>query len=381
MKKVCVVAGSLALALFAFPVPSRAEDAGALEKLLKEAKLTLAQAVDAGASACKEGVAFHAELEVDGDRIVFSIDVAQGKKTCNASIDAKDGTVVEKSVEDEDHSAAVAGAKVTLKAAIEAALAVEAGLAVEAKLSAAGGKPVFTVRIVNGGGVAVVEIDGVTGASLARRTAPTEPEFTAVFRVDAEGWSSRGTNPWFVLEPGYVLVLEGKDDGEAVVLTITVLDETLEIGGVKTRIVEEREMADGKLKEVSRNYFALSKRSNDVYYFGEDVDMYEGGKVTGHGGSWKSGEKGAKFGLMMPGTPLLGARYHQEVAPGIALDRAEIVSLTETVETPAGSLSDCLRTEESTPLEPGKKEYKSYARGIGLVRDGSLRFVRRVQPK
>jgi hypothetical protein len=29
-----------------------------------------------------------------------------------------------------------------------------------------------------------------------------------------------------------------------------------------------------------------------------------------------SGEKGARFGLITPGTPLLGARYYQEIAPG-----------------------------------------------------------------
>src|SRR5437762_8506857 len=42
--------------------------------------------------------------------------------------------------------------------------------------------------------------------------------------------------------------------------------------------------------------FALCKRTNSVYYFGEDVDIYKNGKIVGHEGSWLSGEKGAKFG-------------------------------------------------------------------------------------
>ena len=109
--------------------------------------------------------------------------------------------------------------------------------------------------------------------------------------------------------------------------------------------------------------------------------MYDAGKVTGHGGSWHSGENGAKFGLMMPGTPLLGSRYCQEVAPGVAMDRAEIVSLSEAVDTPAGKWTDCVRTEETTPIEAGSKEYKSYARGIGLVRDGHLRLAKVEKPK
>jgi hypothetical protein len=78
----------------------------------------------------------------------------------------------------------------------------------------------------------------------------------------------------------------------------------------------------------------------------------------------------------MPGVPLPGSKYYQEIAPGIAMDRAEIVSTSETLETPMGALRDLLKVEETTPLEPGVKEYKYYARGIGLVLDGSLKLVR-----
>jgi hypothetical protein len=172
-----------------------------------------------------------------------------------------------------------------------------------------------------------------------------------------------------------VLVLEGKDGGKEVRLTVTVLDETRVVDGVETRIVEEREEADGELVEVSRNFLAISRRSNDVYYFGEEVDEYEGGKVVGHPGAWLAGQAGARFGLMMPGTPLLGARYQQETAPGVAMDRAEIVSLTKEMETPAGRLADCLDVRETTPLEPDVS-HKRYARDIGMVADAGLRLVR-----
>ncbi|MGQ0615229.1 MAG: hypothetical protein ACT4PV_15960 [Planctomycetaceae bacterium] len=139
--------------------------------------------------------------------------------------------------------------------------------------------------------------------------------------------------------------------------------------------MEEREEEEGKLIEVSRNFFAISKRTNSVYYFGEEVDEYEDGKVVGHPGAWLSGKEGARFGLMMPGTHMLGTRYYQEVAPGVAMDRAEIVALADRVETQAGALAGCLRIEATTPLEEGKTESKSYAPGIGLVRDGPLRLV------
>jgi hypothetical protein len=112
--------------------------------------------------------------------------------------------------------------------------------------------------------------------------------------------------------------------------------------------------------------------TNTVFYFGEDVDMYRDGKIVGHGGSWVAGNGEAKAGVMMPGIILLGSRYYQEIAPGMAMDRAEVISMSETLDTPAGKFEGCLKTEETTPLEPKAKEYKLYAPGIGLVKDGDL---------
>ena len=196
--------------------------------------------------------------------------------------------------------------------------------------------------------------------------------WTSTFDIKPGELGPTGQNPFFILEPGYQLTLE--DDKER--LVITVLHETREVAGVRTRIVEERESDDGELKEVSRNFFAISARTNSVFYFGEEVDMYRNGKVTSHDGAWLAGVDGARFGLMMPGLPLLRARYFQEVAPNVAMDRAEIVSLNVTMKTPAGEFRNCLKTEESTPLEPLVKEAKHYARGVGLIQDGALRLVK-----
>ena len=156
---------------------------------------------------------------------------------------------------------------------------------------------------------------------------------------------------------------------------VTVLDDTKVVGGVETRVVEERETHGGALAEVSRNYFAIDRRTKDLYYFGEDVDSYKDGKVVNHDGAWHHGAGGAKFGMMLPGTPAVGMRYYQEQAPGVAMDRAEVASVSGTLTVPAGTFSKCLRTEETTPLEPGTREYKVYAPGVGLVRDGALDLV------
>ena len=89
-----------------------------------------------------------------------------------------------------------------------------------------------------------------------------------------------------------------------------------------------------------------------------------------------AGVSGARFGLMMPGLPLVRGRYYEEIAPKLAMDRAEIVSLRERVSTPDGAFSNVLKMEETTPLEPGHREYKLYAAGVGLIQDGDLKLVR-----
>ena len=189
-------------------------------------------------------------------------------------------------------------------------------------------------------------------------------QFTSVFAVNKANFVSVGRNPYFILEPGYRLHFKADD----ATLTVTVLDKTKVVDGVETRVVEERETEGGQLVEVSRNYFAFDKTTNAVYYFGEDVDMYKGGKVVGHGGAWLSGVDGAGFGMMMPGAPKVGDKFYQELAPKVAMDRCEVVGLRTKIKTPAGEFTDCPRTKETSPLERGAS-VKVYAPGVGMVRD------------
>ena len=349
------------------------------DRMLKGTTFGLADAIEKGMKEAGPGVAFHAELENDKARAVYSIDIAQGAKTCNVVLDGKEGTMAEKSIEDEDHSDVAKSAGVGLAAAIATAIKHVPGAPVEAEMAVKDGKSVVTVRVFAQSKITVVRVDGANGSILSAKSVkektdkPGKP-FTDAFHVDEADWTATGSNPYFVLEPGYFLVLEGKDEGQDARLTITVLDEVRKIAGVETRVVEEREEVGGKLIEVSRNFFAMSKKTNSVYYFGEEVDIYKDGKVASHDGAWVAGEKAARFGMMMPGTVLLGARYYQEVAPDVAMDRAEIVGMNETVETPAGKLDRCLKTEESTPLEKGK-EHKLYAPGIGLVQENDLKLA------
>ena len=188
------------------------------------------------------------------------------------------------------------------------------------------------------------------------------------FPVDVRALSTEGESAYFVLKPGFQATYRG-GSGK---LVITVTNQTEAIGGITTRVVEEREWKGADLVEVSRNYFAIDPASGNIYYFGEDVDAYKKGKIVNHDGSWRHGINGARFGLMMPGKPAVGMKFYNEQAKGVAMDRAEIVSVTDKLTTPAGAFDRCVRTRETTPLETFAREYKVYAPGVGLVKDGDL---------
>lgn len=188
---------------------------------------------------------------------------------------------------------------------------------------------------------------------------------------------STGKNRYWWLNPGRYVVLGMLEPGGGEFVIISVLDETETVDGFETRVIEEREYEDGKLVEISRNFFAMARETRDVFYFGEDVDDYEDGEVVGHGGQWRAGKDGARAGLYLPGKPVVGMRYYMEIHPGVAMDRAEIFQTDATVETPAGTFKQVLIITESSPLEEGDESYKRYAPNVGMIFDDGLELYKR----
>jgi hypothetical protein len=203
---------------------------------------------------------------------------------------------------------------------------------------------------------------------------PTEP--IEICAPDSGAFTARVTNPYFPLRVCSRRVLEGVVDGVTETVQITVLDEIERVAGVKTRVVEELHTEDGEVVEISYNYFAqavggripdgaTSPRHRTVCYFGEDVDIFEEDGTISHEGAWRAGVAGARPGIIMPGVVREDQAYLQEVAPGVAEDRAWHVELDH----------GRLVVNEDTPLEPGVISRKVYRKGRGLVRDDELALV------
>jgi hypothetical protein len=234
------------------------------------------------------------------------------------------------------------------------------------------------VALIGAASVAALGLGALSRGSAGAQAG--EPEFTTDFSVEACDFKARGVNQYFDLTPGYHMVLEGEEDGEEVGLEVSVLHQRQVInlpgiGEVKTRVVHERHTVDGEVVELSWNYFAICRPTNDVFYFGEKVDIFNDDGTVTHEGEWLAGVDGNQPGIIMPGRYLLGARYYQEIAPGIALDRAKNIAMGLQVTVPAGTFDNCVQVVETTPLEPGAESLKTYCHGVGLVADGAVELI------
>lgn len=176
------------------------------------------------------------------------------------------------------------------------------------------------------------------------------------------------TNRWFPLVPGTTYHYRAETADGVETQTVEVTHETIMIDGVRVRVVKDIVKLDGKLIETTRDYFAMDERKN-VWYFGEDtksIDPETG--ETSTEGTWRQGRDGARAGIIMLGDPDPGEMYAEERAPEVAEDQARVVTLTGDNSSPyTGDFGNGLKTENTTPLEPGVLEYKYYVPGVGLA--------------
>lgn len=180
------------------------------------------------------------------------------------------------------------------------------------------------------------------------------------------GFTLASTNAFFPLQVGRRWVLEGEEDGVPVQLQIEVLRGTEVVAGVTTHILEERESQGGVLVEDSRNFFAEAG-DGTVCYFGEDVDIYDGGHIVSHEGSWRADQPGNRPGIIMPADPHPGMKFQMEGAPGVAQDEGTIIG-TGKVTVPAGTFTETIRVREFNPLD-GSRDEKVYAANVGILVD------------
>ena len=190
-------------------------------------------------------------------------------------------------------------------------------------------------------------------------------------------------NKYFSFKPGTIMIYNGTDEeGKPDRDVITATNDTKEIQGIPTLAVNDTEWVEGKLVETTNDWYAQDDKGN-VWYMGEDTTDFTN-KKNPHEGSWQAGVKGGKGGIIMLAEPKVGVTYDQELAKGVAEDKATVLSLNNNLTVPYGSFSNVLKTKEFSPLEPDVSENKYYAANAGDLKEktkGSKEGIELVQIK
>jgi hypothetical protein len=180
-------------------------------------------------------------------------------------------------------------------------------------------------------------------------------------------------NPYFPLKPGSRWHYRGKKDGERMTDDVRVTHRTKTILGVDTTVVHDVGRVHGRREEVTNDFYAQDRHGN-VWYFGEATkELDRHGNTVSTEGSFKAGVDGARAGLFIPGHPKVGDTARQEFYKGHAEDHFKVLDRKAHVSVPFVTTNKALRTKEWTPLEPGVVDNKYYVRGVGTVREASVK--------
>jgi hypothetical protein len=184
--------------------------------------------------------------------------------------------------------------------------------------------------------------------------------------INRSNFVARIDNPYFPLIPGTTFTYEGHTAQGFEHDEFAVTHNKRVIHGVTCVEVHDTVTVDGELAEDTLDWFAQDREGN-VWYFGENTHELEDGLITTIDGTFMTGVNGDKPGIIMKAHPAIGDFYRQEFSLANAEDFAETLSLTESVTVPAGTFHNCLKSQETTPLEADLLEYKFYAPGVGNV--------------
>ncbi|WP_167043217.1 hypothetical protein [Salinibacterium sp. ZJ454] len=193
-----------------------------------------------------------------------------------------------------------------------------------------------------------------------------QPDLTAADTVAAID------NQYLPLEVGSRWVYEGESDGELERTEVVVTDQRRTVMGIDAVVVRDTVTVNGQLVEDTFDWFTQDTDGN-VWYLGEDVKEYDDAGNVSTAGSWEAGVDGALPGIVMPGVPRVGAAYRQEFYPGEAEDLMQVLRVDERMTVTFGYFEQVITTQEWNPLEPEVVEEKSYAPGIGIIVEKTVR--------
>jgi hypothetical protein len=187
--------------------------------------------------------------------------------------------------------------------------------------------------------------------------------------------STKIDNKYSPLAPGDQFVFEGRSNRGLGRLPhqaiFTVTDLVKEVNGVRSVVLWDRDINNGKLLEGELAMWAQDDDGN-VWLMGEYPEEYdESGKFEQAPDTWLAGVDRAQAGIMMRKDPKTGtSTYRQGLAPTIGFaDVARVEKTGQKNCVPTGCYEDVVVTRETNPDEPADGfQLKYNAPGVGTIR-------------
>lgn len=184
--------------------------------------------------------------------------------------------------------------------------------------------------------------------------------------INPSKFTTNISNKYFKVTPGQKFVYESKTGEGLEKVVVSVSSEKKQVMGVSVLVLRDIVTLDGEIIEDTRDWYAQDSEGN-IWYFGEEVDNYEDGRLKDHNGSWEAGKDGAKPGIVMLANPEVGKTYRQEFLKGEAEDMADVLALDKKVVVPFGTFENCLQTRDWSQIDSSLNEYKYYCPEVGFV--------------
>lgn len=205
---------------------------------------------------------------------------------------------------------------------------------------------------------------GTSAAGASHGSAPERRSFTNPSEI---------TNPYLPISKFHTCRLAGNDQGTQLEVTRTLLNRTkgfrLRGQRIEAAVVQDRVVGDGKLIELTHDYFAQND-AGTVFYLGEQVNEYDPGHPISHEGQWLLGRDTSHPGVLMPAHPKLGDAFKSERVPGITHEVDHVVAGRDHADIEDQTYRNVIKVRENARF-PHETEFKQYSRGTGVITEAN----------
>lgn len=185
--------------------------------------------------------------------------------------------------------------------------------------------------------------------------------------VDGLGWATHVDNPYFPLPVGAKWHYGANTPAGDQRKHVEVLAETRAVNGVDATVVYSISKLDNTAVEETWDWYAQDVDGN-VWQLGTSTCEWRGGECVISDSAWEWGVDGALPGYIMRTRPRVDHRpYFQAYAAGVVEDVAEVIGAHESKIVTAGKFHACVRTHETSTIDPSRDKERVYCPGVGNV--------------